>query len=279
MKEQYGVPVSIPDFSEKMQLLNADGYRGIFEAAGHHLRTTGGVMLWKLNSAFPSVVWQIYDWYLEPNAGYYFMQRAVEPLHVQLNLDDTVVAVINRTYHAASGLKVRARVLDLNGKVRYDQSAPVSVDTTDAKETLPIGVALRQAPGVSFVVLELSDAQGKRISSNTYWMAPGRDFRTLSTMSSARVETQVVGMTKTAGEYHYTIRFHNAGKQLAFFLNPQVVQKGEEVRPAFWSDNYFTLASGEETSVTVSIPVEKVQKGGLSLVLEGWNTPRQVHNL
>ena len=44
--------------------------------AGHHLTQTGGVMLWKLNAAFPSVVWQIYDWYLEPNAGYYFMRNA-----------------------------------------------------------------------------------------------------------------------------------------------------------------------------------------------------------
>ena len=103
MKTQFGAPVSIKDFSEKMQFLNADGYRGIFEAAGHRLNQTGGVMLWKLNSAFPSVVWQIYDWYLEPNAGYYFMQRACEPVHVQLNLDDSTVAVVNRTYRSYRG--------------------------------------------------------------------------------------------------------------------------------------------------------------------------------
>lgn len=276
MEEQYGTPVSMQDFSEKMQLLNADGYRGIFEAAGHHLRTTGGVMLWKLNSAFPSVVWQIYDWYLEPNAGYYFMQRAVEPLHVQLNLDDTTVAVVNRTYHPASGLKVRARILDLNGAVQFDQTAPVSVDTTEAKEVLPVGAALRQSPGVHFVELELVNALGKRISSNIYWMAPGRDFKTLSSMSGAKVETHILSMTKTAKEYQFKISFRNVGKQLAFFLNPQILQKGEEVRPAFWSDNYFSLASGEETTVMVSLPIEKVALGELQLIVEGWNTPRKV---
>jgi hypothetical protein len=66
------------------------------------------------------------------------------------------------------------------------------------------------------------------------------------------------------------------GKQLAFFLNPQILQKGEEVRPAFWSDNYFSLAEGQETTVTVSLPIEKVALGELNLVLEGWNTPRRV---
>ncbi|MEO6843625.1 MAG: sugar-binding domain-containing protein, partial [Ginsengibacter sp.] len=86
MAERYGSPVSMKDFSDKMQLINANGYRGIFEAAGHQLNETGGVMLWKLNAALPSVIWQVYDWYLNPNAGYYFMQRAVEPVHIQLNL-------------------------------------------------------------------------------------------------------------------------------------------------------------------------------------------------
>ncbi|HEY8970759.1 MAG TPA: glycoside hydrolase family 2 TIM barrel-domain containing protein, partial [Puia sp.] len=98
MVDRYGSPQSIREFSEKMQLINADGYRAIFEAAGHKLRETGGVMLWKLNAAFPSVAWQVYDWYLEPNAGYYFMQRACEPVHIQLNRDDSSVALVNRTY-------------------------------------------------------------------------------------------------------------------------------------------------------------------------------------
>ena len=90
MVNRFGEPESLKDFSIKMQLLNASGYRAIFEAAGHKLNETGGVMLWKLNAAFPSVIWQIYDWYLEPNAGYYFMQNACEPVHIQMNYDDSI---------------------------------------------------------------------------------------------------------------------------------------------------------------------------------------------
>ncbi len=117
MADRYGAPTGVRDFSDKMQLLNAAGYRSLFEAAGHKLNETGGVMLWKLNAAFPSVVWQVYDWYLEPNAGYYAMQRACEPVHVQLNLDDSSVAVINRTYQRQSHLSYRAELLGLDGEI------------------------------------------------------------------------------------------------------------------------------------------------------------------
>ena len=71
-------------------------------------------MLWKLNAAFPSVVWQVYDWYLEPNSGYYFMQNACEPVHVQMNLLDHAITAINRSYHPASNLTVEADVFDLH---------------------------------------------------------------------------------------------------------------------------------------------------------------------
>jgi len=54
MLDRFGKPTSIRDFSDKMQLLNAGGYRGIFEATGHKLNETGGVMLWKLNAASPA---------------------------------------------------------------------------------------------------------------------------------------------------------------------------------------------------------------------------------
>jgi hypothetical protein len=39
------------------------------------------------------VIWQLYDWYLRPHAGYYFAKKANESIHIQLNLDDMSVAV------------------------------------------------------------------------------------------------------------------------------------------------------------------------------------------
>ena len=127
MISRFGEPSSMEDFSNKMQLMNAMGYQGIFEAAEHKLNDIGGVMLWKLNAAFPSVIWQVYDWYLEPNAGYYFMQNACEPLHILFNRRTATVAVVNRTYQPVSGLTVDAEVLDINSKSLFHQSASLGL--------------------------------------------------------------------------------------------------------------------------------------------------------
>jgi Exo-beta-D-glucosaminidase Ig-fold domain/Glycosyl hydrolases family 2/Glycosyl hydrolases family 2, TIM barrel domain/Beta-galactosidase jelly roll domain len=275
MKDRYGAPTSMKDYCDKMQLVNADGYRGIFEAAGHKLNETGGVMLWKLNAAFPSVVWQVYDWYLEPNAGYYFMQNACEPVHVQLNLDDSMVAVINRTYHSQSDLTVHAQVLDMNGTSLYNETKKLSLDSTGAKEVLPLSSVLKKTEGVVFVVLHLQNAQGKTISQNLYWMQSKHDFTSLSQMKTANVQVKLIHAVKEKAEYKYTLQFTNTSGQFAFFINPQLMMNDEEIMPSFWSQNYFSLTANESLTVTVSCPLAKLNGIQPMLVISGWNVARQ----
>jgi hypothetical protein len=279
-----------------MQLLNAGGYRSIFEAAGHKLNETGGVMLWKLNAAFPSVIWQIYDWYLEPNAGYYYMQNACEPVHVQLNLDDSSVVVVNRTYHSKPGLHYQVGVTDLAGASLYKQEGVISLDTTEVKKVLSLRELLAQTRGISFVSLTLKDANGAVLSRNLYWMSPGHDFQSLRQMPSARVQVKVLKTAKTLHNREWTLQFSNVSGKLAFFLNPQVIKGGEEVLPSYWSGNYFSLAAGESITVTVSCPEEALGAGkaadakaspeglggmggggrsSLQLKTEGWNVKEQ----
>ena len=271
MLDRFGTPVSMRDFSEKMQLLNAGGYRSIFEAAGHKLNETGGVMLWKLNAAFPSVVWQIYDWYLEPNAGYYFMQRACEPVHIQLNLDDSAVAVVNRTYLKRPALQYEAAVMGMTGRTLFKQQGHVSMDTTDTREVVSLKEVLAKTTGISFVILRLKDGQGRTLSQNVYWMSPGHDFADLRSMPPASLRASVVSSEKRDGYESWTIRIANTSPRLAFFLNPQVIAGGEEVLPSYWSDNYFSIPGGQTMTVKVSCPGAKLVARSPQLRLEGWN--------
>lgn len=271
MLDRYGAPTSMRDFSEKMQLLNANGYRSIFEAAGHKLRETGGVMLWKLNAAFPSVVWQVYDWYLEPNSGYYFMKRACEKVHIQLNLDDSAIAITNRSYSRMRDLRYDVQVVSMTGRPLFKQQGTVSVDSTDSKEILSVRDVLNRSTVVTFVILTLRDAQGKTVSDNVYWISPGHDFADLRAMPAASVRPRVVGRG-TRGDYtEWTLEFSNPSPVLAFFLNPQVVKDGQEVLPSYWSDNYFSIAAGGSCRVTVSCPTAMLRGGPARLKLEGWN--------
>ena len=279
MVDRYGPPASMRDFSEKMQLMNAGGYRAIFEAAGHKLNGTGGVMLWKLNAAFPSVIWQVYDWYLEPNAGYYFMQRACEQVHIQLNLDDSAVAIVNRTYTKRPVLRYEVEVVGITGSSLFRQQGSAGLDTSDVKEVLSLKQILSQTRGVSFVLLRLSDDQGKTLSQNVYWMSPGHDFTGLHAMPPATVQSSVLSTEKKDGYSWSTIRFTNVSSKLAFFLNPQLIAQGEEVLPSYWSDNYFSIPAGQSITVKVSCPLAALAGQAPQLRLEGWNIKAEVRHM
>ncbi|MEO9144528.1 MAG: sugar-binding domain-containing protein [Ginsengibacter sp.] len=279
MAQRYGTPVSMKDFSDKMQLVNANGYRGIFEAAGHKLNETGGVMLWKLNAALPSVIWQVYDWYLNPNAGYYFMQRACEPIHIQLNLNDSVVAVINRTYKKKQNLNADIKVYDLDSKLLFSQNKSINLKASDVQESLSLRNILSKEKGISFVVLNLKNSSGKTISHNVYWFAPDHNFKLLKSMASANLKASILRKEKGKSETKWTFRFTNTTNRVAFFINPQIIIDGKEVLPGFWSDNYFTLSPNESTIVTVSIPNTTIKDGKPRLALSGWNVEKKKYDL
>ncbi len=269
---RYGEPESMKDFSNKMQLMNANGYQAIFEAAGHKLDENGGVMLWKLNAAFPSVMWQIYDWYLEPNAGYYFMQNACEPVHIQLNLDDSSVAVINRTYSPVAGLKANVSAYDIKGKLIYQNSSRTDVDASNVKKVLSLSKFLNGTKDLIFLILNLNDNKGILVSHNAYWLSSSNNFTSLRDLPITNIDAQLVNTSESAHEKKWTVRITNKSDKIAFFIRPRLMNEGEEVLPSFWSAGYFTLEPAESLNVSVSVPDRLIKNGELSLNFSGWNT-------
>ena len=275
MVKRYGAPVSMEEFCDKMQLMNATGYQGIFEAAGHKLNDIGGVMLWKLNAAFPSVVWQVYDWYLQPNAGYYFMQNAVEPIHIQLNLISKEIMVINKTYRKVSGLIAQIDVFDLDSKSLLHEEKEISMEETDVQIASNISQVLNAGDKVSFVLLRLKDKSGRIISSNTYWQSKDEQFSSMNGMAEQSVDISIMNDGIARSEKRWKLEISNSGTGLAFFVRAQLLRDGEEILPSFWSGNYISLLPGEKTSLKVSCPENLAASGNLSMRISGWNVPAQ----
>jgi hypothetical protein len=232
-------------------------------------------MLWKINSAFPSVVWQVYDWFLMPNAGYYFMQNACEPVHIQLNLNNLKVLAINRTYHNYSGLVAQIDVFDLDSKSLFHEEKNISLTATDVKETTSISSVLAGTKGVNFVVLNLKNSTGKTISHNVYWLSSDGDNKSLQEMQKSKVDAKVLTSVRAKSENSWTIQITNPTKMMAFFIRPQLMVGGEEVLPTYWTTNYFTLAPSETTTVTVSCPTIKLIGKNPAIKISGWNVNEQ----
>ena len=247
----------------------------IFESVGSKLNKTGGVLLWKLNAAFPSVIWQIYDWYLNPNAGYYFTKRAVEPLHVQLNLDDSTAAVVNREYQDRNGLTLEATMYNADMKKISEQSVSVNAPAEQATEVQSLAPDLDPRNELTFVELTLQNSNGKTVSNNLYWFAPDDDFSRMQSLPKS--ELTVSDISPVNGkEQTWEITYENTTDRLAFFINTQVTNKeGKEVLPSYWADNYIWVQPGTSKTVEVSIRDAEFSGGPLYLVLKGLNVDRQ----
>ncbi len=82
----------------------------MFEGLQAHLWTkNSGRLLWMTHPAWPSNHWQIYTHDYDTHAAYYGVKKAVEPVHVQMNLPDYTVTVVNSTRDARTGLKLDDR--------------------------------------------------------------------------------------------------------------------------------------------------------------------------
>jgi exo-1,4-beta-D-glucosaminidase len=275
IRRRYGEPKNLADYALKAQLVNAESYRGIFEAVNQAIERTAGVMLWKGNPAWPSVVWQLYDWFLRPNAGYYFTKRACEPLHIQLNIVDGSVWVINATRENRMNLKSQIRIYDRTFRKTREYSAVASVPALSAREILKTdpGDPLSEATG--FAALRLWD-KDKLVSDNFYWLSQDGDFGFLASLPGANLHVSAKRELQD-GHQAVRVRLKNSGSSPAFFVALRMERKeGKEILPSFWSDNYSSLLPGESRTVTWTADKEIPPRESLKLRLEGWNVPVQV---
>jgi exo-1,4-beta-D-glucosaminidase len=115
LTRRYGAATSLDDYERKAQAMTYDGERAMFEAYGRNKYTATGVIQWMLNNAWPSLIWHLYDYYLVPAGGYFGTKKAMEPVHVQYSYDDGSVVVVNSTYEALAGMKVSAKIFNIDG--------------------------------------------------------------------------------------------------------------------------------------------------------------------
>ena len=273
--DRYGKLTSIKDYTEKAQLVNANSYRAIFESVESQLNQTGGVLLWKLNSAWPSLMQQIYDWYLQPNAGYYYIQKANEPLHVQLNLNDSTVAVVNHQYRNRNDLNVHIRIFNKDSKEWYNKKKIISIGDHQVKDVMSLRSALAKHPALSFVDLTVRNREGHKVSHNFYWLAPNNKFEALSSLPQTKIKARVNKVANTS-EPTWRVYIKNPTNKLAFFVRNQLMNdNNEEILPSLWDGNYVNLAPHEKVILTVHCQSFKKAKAAKYIKISGWNTSTQ----
>jgi exo-1,4-beta-D-glucosaminidase len=291
---RYGRSSSAAEFAFKSQLMGYEGIRAMFEAYSRNKYTSTGVIQWMLNNGWPSIIWHLYDYYLRPGGGYFGAKKAMEPLHPVYSYDDHSIWVVSSQYADAPGLKLTANVFNLDMAEKFSKA--VSLDAALADGTMKIFQLpqMRDLSPTYFLALRLEDKTGKLVGSNFYWLstkpeildwekstwyrtptASYADYTALAQLP--KVKLQVTSRTEYQHEdkeavTHVTVA--NPSKSLAFFLRLKVDkgQRGPEILPVLWTDNYISLLPGEKRELAATYRVSELGAAKPAVEVHGWNT-------
>jgi exo-1,4-beta-D-glucosaminidase len=292
MKSIYGPPSGLEDYETKAQTMAYDGERAMFEAYSRNKYISTGIIQWMLNNAWPSTIWHLYDYYLQPAGGYFGTKKACEPLHVLYSYDDKSVVVVNSLYQKFSGMTVTAHLYDDSLHERFSRQAQTDVDADGVAKVLTLPAeAFSPASAVYFVKLDLQTNDGKTASTNFYWLSPKKntyewgktdykytpvssyeDFTALQNLPKAKIEVSGrAASTADGSAVHLTVK--NPSDHLAFQVRFGIRKKGQdaEILPVFWDDNYIELMPGESREISARYLPTSDLPDSLELTLAGWN--------
>ena len=248
----YGKATSLEDFNKKVQLVNYESHRNIFEAWNSKLwKNCSGVLLWMTHPAWPSTIWQTYSWDYETHGAYYGSQKACEPLHIQMNLTDSKILAVNASLKSYTNVSVVLKVFSLEGKEIYKHAKVISVGADESVEAFKADLPTSNLPPVYLVKLVLENSKKEMLAENSYWKTneDTKDFTSFNQLANVSLST-----TKLSSEKgKTTIVLQNKTNITAIGIKLNLLDDNNNiVLPAYFSDGYFTLLPGEKKMISVS---------------------------
>jgi len=265
IRNLYGAPDStyagVENYLEKCQLLNHDVYRACLEAINSQLwANSSGILFWKSNSSWPSMVWQIYDWYLQAHAGFYGTKKSAAPQTLQYNRKSNKIEVLNASQNTFTQLRVTAVLYDENLSKIWNSSKTLDLyenSVYELDELVPV------TDNVCYLKLELRDPSGELIIDNFYWLSTKNDFKSFNHLPETSLEFTTEKTETNPDHTVYVVSISNAGDQLALMTRLKIIDpiSGLEILPSYWTDNYLSLLPGEHRSIEVWLPSNNLPEG------------------
>jgi len=293
LEKRYGSARNVKDFCRKAQLLNYELMRPMFEAFATNKGLATGIIQWMLNSAWPAMYWQLYDYYLMPNAAFYGTKKACEPLHLLYNYGDKQIYFINETFNPLKNHHAAIRVFDIHSKKVFEKDIKLNADPESSHPIL----ILADFPDISttyFLDLRLFNADKEEIANNFYWLSrkadildydyvfadfafytPSKefaDFTQLMSMEKATINKNY-SFELTGDKYIAIVTLENSSEQIAFFIELSIVNNRTKhtVLPVIWEDNYISLLPGEKRQITATFNKNNLNGALPELAISGWN--------
>ena len=260
---RFGDAKDIDEYLRRADMLNYESTKAMFESFRARWPHTTGIIQWMLNGARPGIYWQLYDYYKQPNAAYYGVKKANAPVQLIYDYYQKAIYAVNETLEPVSA-KALMMLLKDGVTTQADQQIEVAPGTVVKAFDIDLG----DAPA-AFLFLKLVADDGSDIAGNEYFIPAGRDtydwtkttwvhtpiteytsYAMLDGMCTNKCELTV---SQSGDNYKATVT--NPTDKVAFMIRLTAKdQNGQLLCPAYWSDNYLTLAPGETRTVTCTVP-------------------------
>ena len=262
--ERFGDAKDIDEYLYRADMLNYESTKAMFESFRAHWPHTTGIIQWMLNGARPGIYWQLYDYYKQPNAAYYGVKKGNAPVQLIYDYYAKAVYAVNETLQPAN---VKASMKLLKDGQTTEDSQQVEIASGTVVKVFDIDTT--GAPA-AFLFLKLTDGDGGEVATNEYFLPSGNDsydwakttwvntpitqyasYAMLDSLCTKDCEVSV----KPKAEGLYEVSVSNPSDKVAFMIRLAARdQNGKLICPAYWSDNYFSLAPGDSRTVTCKIP-------------------------
>lgn len=291
VETEFGTCSNAEQFCERAQLFNIECSKAMFEGWNYNLwNTATGLLYWMSQAAYPSHLWQTYDYYYDMTGIYWGSKKACEPTHIQWNSYNSDVTIVNTTHNDLSGMRVEVETYKMNGVKYAEASGTYSNLTVGANQTLNIcnmntldgvrSAKLSAIPSTMFFLrIKLHDADGKLVSQNFYWknrMQDSHVYTNLNTIPEAGVTCEVLSSTTDEnGQCHIKARLNNPATSVAFAVRMRLVdENGKRILPVIMDENYVTLMSGESQDVDMVFDSSLIS-GSTKILVKQYNYPEK----
>jgi hypothetical protein len=221
--------------------------------------------------AWPSLLWQTYDYFFDTDAGYYGAKKGAEPLHIQWNASTDAVEVVNYSAGDWTGLTARAQILNIDGSVKWDKT--VTLDSHDDSTVAPI--ELEFPAGLSRThFIRLSLMRNRDVLSSNFYLRglTEEDYTGIRDLGAATIKART-HIKRNGNEWQIATELHNTSKSPALMVRVKAVRSrsGDLIVPALFSDNYVALMPGEKLTISISLEDADTRGERPRIKVEGFN--------
>lgn len=227
-----------------------------------------------LNSAWPNLHWQLFDYYLSPMGAYFGTKVGTRVEHVAYDYQTQSVWLINHSLEISTERQILVDLIGADGKQISSTKVKTNTKPNLSKQVQTVS-GIDKIHDVAFLRLVLQDGKGKHdLSRNVYWLSSKvdeldwsssnwyytpvtdyADYTKLQHLEPATVKTTVKRLKGPIKADWSTaeVELENRSKVPAVFIRLNAIKAdGTELAPVYWSDNYVTLWPKEKLQLLVA---------------------------